>query len=157
MSVSSRNLNIALSELQYLRESWQSIMLTATALAKSWDGSLEFQQKRGRKARYESDELVVDGRLMDPEQSFKINVFYKTVGTALMQLTKGFKGQAMVTSLFSCLYPNNLATLSPDMLKKAVRVIREKYPNDFTDELDSEMRSFATEIRKEIAVKKTVL
>ncbi|XP_065062428.1 uncharacterized protein LOC135689204 [Rhopilema esculentum] len=91
LSVASRHLNIALSELQYLRESWQSIMLTATALAKSWDGSLEFQQKRGRKARYESDELVVDGRLMDPEQSFKINVFYKTVDTALMQLTERFK------------------------------------------------------------------
>eukprot|EP00795_Rhopilema_esculentum_P016776 gene16776-biopygen5917 len=115
-------------------------MLTATALAQSWNGLLEFQQKRGRKARYGSDELVVDGRLMDPEQSFKINVFYKTVDTALMQLTERFKGQAMVTSLFSCLYPNNLATLSPDMLENAVRVIREKYPNDFTDELDSEMR-----------------
>ena len=43
------------------------------------------------------------------------------------------------------------------MLENAVRVIREKNPNDFTDELDSEMRSFATEFRKEIAVKKTVL
>ena len=95
---------------------------------------------------------------MDPEQSFKINVFYKTVDTALMQLTERFKGQAMVTSLFSCLYPNNLAKLSPDMLENAVRIIREKYPNDFfTDELDSEMRSFATEFRKEIAVTKTVL
>ena len=84
-------------------------------------------------------------------------LFYKTVYTALMQLTERFKGQAMVTSLFSGLYPNNRVTLSPDMLENSVRVIREKYPNDFTDELDSEMRSFATEFRKEIAVKKTVL
>ena len=142
MSVASRHPNIALSELQYLRESWQSIMLTDTAFAKSWDGSLEFQQKRGQKAR---------------KQSFKINVFYKTVDTALMQLTERFKGQAMVTSFFSCLYPNNLATLRPDMLESAVRVIRGKYPNDLTDELDSEMRSFATGFRKKIAVKKTVL
>ena len=74
-----------------------------------------------------------------------------------MQLTERFKGQAMVTSLFSCLYPKNLAKLSPDMLKNAARVIREKYPYDFTDELDSEMRSFATEFRKEISVTETVL
>ena len=78
MSVASRHLNIALSELQYLRESWQSIMLTATALAKFWDGSQEFQQMRGRKSKYLSDELVVDGRLMDPEQSYKIYTFSTT-------------------------------------------------------------------------------
>ena len=65
LSVASRLLNIAFSEFKYLRESWQSVMLTASALAKSWDGSLEFQQKRGRKARCKSDVLVVDGILMD--------------------------------------------------------------------------------------------
>ena len=75
LSVASRLLNIALSELQYLRDSWQSVMLTASALAKSWDGTLEFKQKRGRKTRCESDELVLDGILMDPERSFKINFF----------------------------------------------------------------------------------
>ena len=35
-----------------------------------------------------------------------------------------------------------VATLNPDMLGNAVRVICEQYPNDFTDELDSEVRSF---------------
>ena len=157
LSVASRLLNIAFSELKYLRESWQSVMLTASALAKSWDGSLEFQQKRGRKARCKSGVLVVDGILMDPEQSFKINVLYKTVDTALMQLTERFKDQAMVTSLFSCIYPNNLAKLNPDMLENAAQAIRVKYPNDLTDELDPEMRSFATEFRKEISVTDTVL
>ena len=63
----------------------------------------------------------------------------------------------MVTSLFSCIYPKNLAKLNPDMLENAARAIREKYPNNFTDELDSEMRSFATESRKEISVTETVL
>ena len=63
----------------------------------------------------------------------------------------------MVASLFSCIYPKNLAKLNPDMLENAARVIRERYPNDLTDELDSEMRSFATESRKEISVTETVL
>ena len=51
--VAYRLLNISLSEPQYLRELWQSIILTAMALAKSWDGSLEFQQKRSWKVRCE--------------------------------------------------------------------------------------------------------
>ena len=63
----------------------------------------------------------------------------------------------MVTSLLSCIYPKNLANLNPDMLENAARAIREKYLNDFTDELDPEMRSFATEFRKEISVTDTVL
>ena len=38
-----------------------------------------------------------------------------------------------------------------------IKFSKTKYPNDFTDELDSEMRSFATESRKEISVTETVL
>lgn len=79
----------------------------------------------------------------------KINVYYKTVDASLMQLTERCKGKATVTSLFSCLYLKNLAAPSPDMLGNAAQVIREKYPNpnNFTDELDSEIKSFATKFR----------
>ena len=40
-------------------------VLTATSLSKSCDVSLEFQRKRGWKARYESNELDEGERLMD--------------------------------------------------------------------------------------------
>ena len=93
------------------------------ALAKSWDGSLGFQQKRGWKARCESDELVVDGRLVNSQECFNINIFYKTVDTALMQLTERFKGQPLVTSLLCCFCSKSLATLSTDLIKNAARVI----------------------------------
>ena len=82
-------------------------VLTATSLSKYCDISLEFQQKRGWKARCESNEL--------------------DEGERLMQLTGRFKGQEMMTPLYSYLYPKNLATPSSEMLENSARVILEKF------------------------------
>ena len=156
LSAASRLLNCALSELVILRSSWNSVLLTATALAQSWSSSVTFENKRNRKTKRFFNELSTDRRLTDPEEAFKVNVFYQTVDNAIMQLKQRFEGQKMVTSLFSCLHPYNMSQLKSPQLETAAEAIVEEYPTDFTEELVSEFRSFVNEFRKEIAERQSV-
>ena len=55
-----------------------------------------------------------DDIINTPEQAFKVNVFFKTVDTALMQLKERFSGQQLVTSTFNILFPYRLARPSND-------------------------------------------
>ena len=135
LPVASRLLNCALSELVILRSSWNSVLLTATALAQSWSSSVTFENKRNRKTKRFFYELCTDQRLTDPEEAFKVNVFYQTVDNAIMQLKQRFKGQKMVTNLFSCLHPYNMSNLKSPQLETVAEAIVEEYPIDFTEEL----------------------
>jgi hypothetical protein len=156
LSVASRLLNCALSEVVILRSSWNSVLLTVTALAQFWSSSVTFENKRNRKTKRCFDELSTDQRLTDPEEAFKVNVFYQTVDNAIMQLKQRFEGQKMVTSLFSCLHPQNMSQLKSSQLETVAEAIVEEYPTDFTQELVSEFRSFVNEFRKEIAERQSV-
>ena len=156
LSVASRLLNCVISELNILRNYWSSVMLTAKALATSWVSSLTFEKKRNRKAKRFYDELSTDERLNDPEEAFKVTIFYATVDTALVQLKRRFVGQRMITSLFSCLFPQHMVQLKSPQLETAAGEIVREYP-DFSDELVSEYRSFVNEFRREISERRSVV
>ena len=85
-----------------------------------------------------------------------MRVFYKTVDTALMQLRIRFKGQSLVTSLFSFLYPKSLVKCDIAEIAVLARKIIGKYEKDFTKCLETELRSFVKEFRPEIEVKESV-
>ncbi|CAB4044584.1 Hypothetical predicted protein, partial [Paramuricea clavata] len=87
----ARLLNCALSELVILRSSWNSILLTATALAQFWSSSVTFEKKRNRKTKRFYDELSTHQRLTDPEEAFKVNVFYKRLTMPLCNSNNGLK------------------------------------------------------------------
>ena len=101
------------------------------------------------------DELSRDGSLSDPERWFNVNVFYKAVNTALMHLQMRFIGQSLVTNLFKFLYPKSLAKLSELVI--TAKALIAAYPDDFTENLETELTSFANEFKKEIADKTSVL
>ena len=75
LSVAFRLLNCALSELVILRRSWNSVILTVTALAQSWSSSVTFENKQNSKTKRFFDELSTDQRLTDPEEAFKVKNF----------------------------------------------------------------------------------
>ena len=101
------------------------------------------------------DELSRDDSISDPETWFKVNVFYKAVDTALMHLQMRFNGQSLVTNLFKFLYPKSLAKLSELVI--AAKALIAAYPDDFTENLETELTSFANEFKKEIADKTSIL
>ena len=146
--VASRLLNCALSELVVSRSSWNSVLLTATALTQSWGSSVTFENKRNHETKWFFNELSTDQRLWDPQEAFKVNVFYQAVGNAIMQVQHRFEGEKIVASPFSSLYPTNMSKLKSPKLEAAAEAILTKYPKDFIDELFSEFRSFVNEFRE---------
>ena len=83
----SRLLSISLSELKYLRDSWESVRMTANALAASWGTPIEFDKRRKRGVKRFFDELASDSRIEDPERAFKVNIFYRTIDVAVTQIS----------------------------------------------------------------------
>ena len=104
LSAASRLLNITKNELQHLRDNDQSVLDTASAIALSWNITPSFKQSRRyfySKQRYIND-------ISQPNEFFKVNVFYHTIDIALTELRVRFAGQNLVSSVFSFLYPYNL-------------------------------------------------
>ena len=59
--------------------------------------------------------------------------------------------------LFSFLYPHCLATCSDERTRTSTTNVIKEYKNDFSDDLEFEIRSFATEFKSEIQEKHTVM
>ena len=55
--------------------------------------------------------------------------------------------------LFTFLYPQSLATCSNDEIRSATMNIMQKYGNDFSEDLELQIRSFATEFKSDIIQK----
>jgi hypothetical protein len=96
LSASVRLLSAAQSELQFLRNSWESILLSASAMSKTWGVPPHFTQTRQWRTKGFHDELSSDTRLVDPTRAFQVEVFYKLVVMALNQLKGRFEGHQRI-------------------------------------------------------------
>ena len=150
LSASVRLLSAAHGELQYLRDSWDSVLLSATAMSSSWGIKPEFTEKRQRRTKTFHDELSSDCRLTDPMQAFKVDVFYKLVDVAINQLEWRFEGQRNVADLFKFLFPDVLLKLPDAQLETEAQSLQMAYSADLGEALVSEVRSFRREFRQEI-------
>ena len=151
LSAASRLLSISLSELRYLRNSWESVRMTANALAASWGIPVEFEKRRKPVVRRFFDELASDSRIDDSERVFKVNIFYRTVDVEITQIEVRFKGMQMVTENFSFLFPRNFITLGVAEINAATSNIVRTYGDDFNrDDLEREVRSFQVEFLDEL-------
>ena len=152
LSAASRLLNCARNELQHLRDNYQSVLDTATAIAISWDIKPTFTHSQ----RYFFGNQRYINDIKDPTDFLKINIFYRTIDVAMTELRVRFAGQNSVTSVFSFLYPCNLKETNSGDIEKSVRKLLESYHRDFSENLISETRAFVTEFKTEIAEKHTV-
>ena len=157
LSASTRLLSMASNELSYLHNSWESIIMTAKALASVWKIAPHFTVARKRRTKKFFDELSSDQRLQDPEMAFKVHVFYNIVDTAASQLQSRFVGQRLVTELFSFLFPSSLLQLSDADLELAAAKLQQKYFEDIGPNFVSELRSFRCSFCVELQTMKTVL
>ena len=152
LSAASRLLNTTKNELQYLRDNYQSVLDTASAIASSWNITPSFTHSR----RYFVSNQRYINDISEPTEFFKVNVFYRTLDVALTELRVRFEGQNSVTSLFSFLYPQNLKEAKITAIENSVSQVLKLYHRDFTEDLVSETRSFVNEFKEEIAEKRTV-
>jgi hypothetical protein len=75
LSLASRLLSIALGEVIYMRNSWESIIATATIMASNWKISPNFSVSRKRRTKKLFDELSCDERRQNPESAFRYRFF----------------------------------------------------------------------------------
>ena len=86
LSAASRLLNITKKELQNLRDNYQSVLDTASAIALSWNITPSF--KHSRRYFYSKQRYIND--ISQPNEFFKVNVFYHTIDIALTELRVRF-------------------------------------------------------------------
>ena len=133
LTVVFRLLRCSISEIRELRGSWDSVKQIASALASAWHRVVDFKPKTRRSITGASDDDVIN----TPEQAFKVNLFFRTVDTALMQLKGSFSGQQLVTSTFYILFPNRLTRASNEEISKEFSSLLGLYCKDFTEDLES--------------------
>ena len=75
----------------------------------------------------------------------------------MYELITHFKGHQSVMQLFSFLYPHCLATCTDEHIRTSTTNIIKEYKNDFSDDLEFEIRSFTTEFKSEIQEKHSVM
>ena len=148
LSSAARLLNCTMTELQYLRNDWKSVVETATALANSWGIEAVFRRPIDRRSNPEYG--------IDTEAIFKVNVFYRTIDIAMAELRVRFEGQNSVVKLFSFLHPKQLLKYSNEELKSFTNHLLHTYSLDFTEDLEFEVRAFKTEFAAEIGEKETI-
>ena len=100
LSASVALLAMARTELQTLRDSWDSIVKSAKELAVTWNVQTSFKDVRVRKVKSFFDELCTDSRLQDPEEKVRVTIFNVIWDVALNQLDARFTGQSMVSNMF---------------------------------------------------------
>ena len=88
LSAACRMLNCTENELQHIRESWDSVVETATAISRSWNIKVSFSSPYGVRTRNANE---YDRAFEDHSHSFKVNVFYRTLDTTLHELNTRFK------------------------------------------------------------------
>ena len=91
-------------ELQYLRDSWDNVLLSVNAMSCSWEIKPEFTEKRQWRPE-EISRWVVKWlqTYTDPMQAFNVGVFYKLLDVTINELELRFEGQRQVVELFKFL------------------------------------------------------
>uniref|UniRef100_A0A8C3A0E6 DUF4371 domain-containing protein n=1 Tax=Cyclopterus lumpus TaxID=8103 RepID=A0A8C3A0E6_CYCLU len=118
--------------LAALRGEFQSLKESAQDLAQSWGISPTFLQKRARRTKRHFDELCEDERLLDPEEHFKVSVFYQTVDIAITQVTRRFSGMQEVARRFGFLCPRELLSKSDNDMYQSASALAEQYSDDLS-------------------------
>ena len=80
LSAACRMLNCTENELQHIRESWDSVVETATAISRSWNIKVSFSSPYGVRTRNANE---YDTAFKYHSHSFKVKVFYRTFDIAL--------------------------------------------------------------------------
>jgi hypothetical protein len=84
------HLRKAADNLAKLRLDFEAVKEEEVSACVKWGVTPCFADKRKTKRKRHFDELADDSRLSDPEDCFRINVYYKMIDTASSQITRRF-------------------------------------------------------------------
>ena len=106
---------------------------------------------------WSEDECLTDAEDADASLILQSVRFLQDSRHCPHSITNKIKGQSLVTSLFSFLYPKSLVKCDIAEISVFARKIIGQYEKDFTVFLETELRSFVEIFRPEIEEKKSVM
>ena len=148
-------LHTARDNIKVMRNKFEEYITIAKTLATSWGSNVEFTNTRKGRTKKCFDELSEDQRLADPEQRFKVGVFFVCIDTAVVQLDNRFHGMNAIAERFCCLNPMLLVDASDDQLATSAEKMAQIYASDISAEFPSQLLSFWNALMSEIKKIKT--
>ena len=144
-------LNDTTEQLQRYRHEFSEVKNSAETVAKTWGTECVFKSKRKIRTKKFFDELSEDQRLHDPEQMFKVNVFYANLDIIINQMKNRFNSMYNIVQKFDFLYPSNLTVKSDDDLYKSAECLAEEYSDDLSPEFPQQLILLRNVLRQYIS------
>ena len=148
-SILLNNLLDKLVEIRNL-DSFNDLISTSKDLAKEWNITPVFKNKRRRMTKRFFDELSEDERISDPVSYFRVHVFYGCLDVLISQTKKRFDSFCDLNNIFQILQPEKLLSSSNEEIKKGVTKLVSKYHNDLTMDLYNQLIALKSCLKSEI-------
>jgi hAT family C-terminal dimerisation region len=136
--------------LSELRSKFDTMKEEAVTVCNKWGVAPTFEQKRKSKRKRHFDELAEDSRLTDPEDCFRINVFYAVLDIVNSQLKQRFAAMLAVNEKFSVLNPAVLSQLDEFNIMQKATKLQEDYPDDLSSAFPIQLACFRASMKTEI-------
>jgi hypothetical protein len=140
--------NLAKMRLNFKTVKEEAISACITSI--TWGVAPCFADKRRTKRKRHFDELADDSRLSDPEDCFRVNVFYKMLDIASNQITQRFAAMTTVVQKFAALNPVNLTRLDEHEIVEAATRLQEEYSDDLSEAFAMQLVSFKASLKTDI-------
>lgn len=147
----TEHLRNAAANLTEIRTNFKAVKEEAVNACMTWGVVPSFAQKRKSKRKRHFEELAEDSRLTDPENCFRVNVFYKMLDIASNQITSRFEAITAVVEKFSVLNPVNLTRLDEHEIVEAATGLQEEYSDDLSEAFPMQLVTFKASLKIEIA------
>jgi hypothetical protein len=106
-----------------MRDKFDEVFEEAKQIAIPWGVEPTFTKIRKRKTTKCFDELSNDKRLLDAEQYFKTQIYFRTLDIIIKQLEHRFNGMNQVIKRFASIIPINICSMNENELKHSTTVV----------------------------------
>ena len=151
-----KHLKTAYDDLSAYRNDFANVVSEARRLCSVWGAETEFANKRTGKTKRHFDDLCEDSRLSNPEDRFRVSVYYRLIDTVTSQLSRRFTAMNEVIDSFSILFPANLVAADEDAIRTAAEDLQKRYSCDLTEGFPIQLLTFVASLKSEIVKLSTV-
>ncbi|XP_078507675.1 zinc finger MYM-type protein 1-like [Lissotriton helveticus] len=146
----SNMLSSAANTFASFREQFEDVKSSASLLAAAWGIQLHFTQKRPQHKILHFDELFEDQRLCNPEDNFKVSVFYANLDIVVNQIKTRFAGINTISQCFHFMMPSEILRASEEELFEAAMTLAAHYEKDLSLEFPQQLIAFKAVLKEQI-------
>lgn len=150
LSKASKCLKMSLENLKNYRNKYEDLKTDATSIAKRWNISPLFREKRQHKPKKQYDEYDTNYLFYNQEYYFKVNIYYKVFDIVINQLNNRFEGMEKTVDKFSFLSPPILVSMTEEELFKSAEALQQCYPRDISSAFPLQIVALSQPLKNKI-------